>query len=575
MGSSNNTGGSRTAAPRGSDDLFAPPYKQAKTKRRRKAEERSYSQLSMVRKIINDGYNREHPRHKGSAPDGVCHCGEPLFTGNNGIYVNDQGEYYHEHMRCNSWACPVCAPRKNVLRQAEIQEAILAAHRAGDKLLFLTFTIPHWADDTCLYTRRTIQDAYTKMGRRRRLTRILQEHGYAGQIRCWDFTYGSNGWHPHIHAIYFFETEEDPLQLSIRISKEVEQAWAEQVETTSGRKISRRHGFLCEPIVLDIPQTATLSETHGANDPETPRQAAGEPICAPISDNPEYVLDNGETADTEREAADRLAWYFAKKISVYATEVDKGGRQSKSPFEFIVPATHPRYEEYSRIFYDYYKGQKGIRRIRMSPGLRERYGIEKREHERPEQLLVATAQTHHIRFLSELENSRKFQGTMNIFGIRAALDWLDNRSRDALKQRIEAEDDTSSKYRLADLEANPNKWAVARQEENINALSAATLDDTGKRYDFDFREIATPEEHRDDSEKATTGSSGWRSTTMEKYHKELQRLDELNRAAPIYDRPISGVQWAFIGVRPPDPVLDGSCDRASPFDPVLADDFWF
>lgn len=394
---------------------------------------RAYDLQRIASSMIDEAYHRENPDALGVAPDSVCHCGDPLFIGHAGVYRNEDGNYHFDRVQCRSWACPVCAPKRDVLRRTEIMEALVAASEAGHKALFLTFTMPHWSRDTCKKTRQSMQEAYTKMQRRSRFRRVLGEHGFVHQIRCWDFTYGDNGWHPHIHAIYLFDTDEDSEELSIRLAKVIEEQWGEQVRTTAGRTVSRKHGFVCEPIAMDL------------RDPD--------------------------------ETARAVAYYTVKRISAYSTDPEKNGEKGRSPFSFLVPKTAPDYERSARTFLDYYRGQKGIRRVRMSPGLRGDYGIDVARHEPPKQTRIADILPHHVRFLSNVRNFQEFSERGRSFGDREALSWLDEKAGEQLAESLSLDDDPRR-------DANGDGVSLSIIDERLVELSGRSLLPRDEVIDF-------------------------------------------------------------------------------------------
>lgn len=513
-------------------ELFATTEQQTREERRTRREDATYEAAKIAKKIVDEGYHREHPRHEGRAPDGLCHCGEPLYMGTNAIYKNERGEFYFDHMSCRSWACPTCAPKRDYLRQKEIEQALLAAHDAGHKMVFLTFTMPHWSRDTCIKTRRAIQDAYNKMSRRSRLRRVLGELGYAHQVKCWDFTYGDNGWHPHIHAIWFFDTDADVFDLSVAVQEIVMEQWAAQVLTTCGRKVSRRHGFLCEPVYMD---------------------------------------DGESTAST-------LAAYTAKRISAYSTDPDKSGSESKTPFDFLVPETHPLYAKYSRIYYDYYKGQKGIRRIRMSPNFREDYGIEGAAYTPPVQNKIAEAQRHHILFLSDIHNFRRFSELARSVGDNIALDWLDEKASEMLREELSRATDAAARFNLSDLQEHPERWAMLRREYVLDFLAGEDDEARGMTPAERARRLAIDEYNRIETMyrelERRRALDAEVSARRPAYLARVDALEVYNLMLPDDAPPMSGVGLALMSAdRGRGGMLAPRRDIAGLLDEP--DDFWF
>jgi hypothetical protein len=109
--------------------------------------------------------------------------------------------YYAGLMACGSvWNCPVCAPKIQAIRSAEVRAAIEAWD--GDVVL-LTQTVPHSFRDEL----EPLLGAFTESLRHfkgARGYRTAQKRlGIAGSIRGLEVTDGANGWHPHAHTILF------------------------------------------------------------------------------------------------------------------------------------------------------------------------------------------------------------------------------------------------------------------------------------------------------------------------------------------------------------------------------------
>jgi hypothetical protein len=105
------------------------------------------------------------------------------------------------------WECPVCASKIAQRRRNEASLALDQFRADGGKLLFNTFTFSHSNLDD-LPGLLTKQDkARVMMCRDWGYRQITESHGVIGKIRALEVTYGANGWHPHIHEIWFLRTE--------------------------------------------------------------------------------------------------------------------------------------------------------------------------------------------------------------------------------------------------------------------------------------------------------------------------------------------------------------------------------
>jgi hypothetical protein len=112
--------------------------------------------------------------------------------------------YYQGLMTCGSvWLCPVCAFKISESRRREIEESIQTWEARGGKVLMVTWTVPH-------YDFQPLSQVLTGFGK----ARILMMHrkpfkglklriGLAGTIRALEVTFTENGWHVHVHELFF------------------------------------------------------------------------------------------------------------------------------------------------------------------------------------------------------------------------------------------------------------------------------------------------------------------------------------------------------------------------------------
>lgn len=351
----------------------------------------TYKKAMRAKAVIKAGLERDNPRRTTPPTDSILSCGNHTYHETNMLFLNERGRVYHDHAVCKSWACPICGPKRAYLRALEIEQAILAAHRMGHKMVFLTFTMAHRKRDACIDTRKGIQDCYSQMMNRRALRKVLDRFGYVHQCRSWDFTWGSNGWHPHIHAIWFFNSDETAMDISVALNRVIADLWSDLVQKRTNRRASKKHGYDCEPVDM------------------------GEPYAGACE---------GDDAD---DRAARLARYEAKSMSNYAASADKNAGQM-TPYDLLVRQDDEHYAEYARAYYDFYKGQKGVKRIRFSQGFREYFGIQEAQFEPPRQIPIAQLQTYQVAFLANEAHEIEFERIIERQGVKCALDWLERES---------------------------------------------------------------------------------------------------------------------------------------------------
>lgn len=136
---------------------------------------------------------------------------------------------FHKVAVCGSvWTCPICSRRINLGRQREIAAAydlfvgakaqLRPGVRNGDAML-VTLTLRHGVGDdleTLLdglkLADRTAQKSYgykRLVGYKRTVNKVRvsvpSEVAYVGRISATELTHGKNGWHPHLHQLWFFD----------------------------------------------------------------------------------------------------------------------------------------------------------------------------------------------------------------------------------------------------------------------------------------------------------------------------------------------------------------------------------
>jgi hypothetical protein len=128
--------------------------------------------------------------------------------------------FYGGLATCGSvWACPICAAKVQERRREEIAQAVDFAYATevekvvdGEKVLvpkvvyapaMVTFTFPHMRVDSLRALILKQRRAFELLRAGNSMTLFAKRFGYQGLIRSLEVTYGSNGWHPHTHELWF------------------------------------------------------------------------------------------------------------------------------------------------------------------------------------------------------------------------------------------------------------------------------------------------------------------------------------------------------------------------------------
>lgn len=138
----------------------------------------------------------------------VADCLRKLVPGRRAVEIWHSLRWQRAHYKalhvCSSvWVCPVCASKISERRRAELASGI-EAH--GELLpVLVTFTVQHSREDTLGVLLGDLLASYRDLKRHRPWASFVVLTGLIGSVRSLEFTYGSNGWHPHLHSLYFFD----------------------------------------------------------------------------------------------------------------------------------------------------------------------------------------------------------------------------------------------------------------------------------------------------------------------------------------------------------------------------------
>lgn len=115
---------------------------------------------------------------------------------------------------CGSvWACPVCTAKVQERRRVEIQKGMEWAYRNGMKAVMITLTFPHLVSDDLGDLLDKFAVALKMLREGRTWKRFKERYGYDSLIRSLEVTVGQNGWHPHVHELWFVQPGADAAQM--------------------------------------------------------------------------------------------------------------------------------------------------------------------------------------------------------------------------------------------------------------------------------------------------------------------------------------------------------------------------
>lgn len=191
---------------------------------------------ALVRRFWLQAQARELMRRYGQADDQrVCKCLRariPIQATVDLLYSSVRASAHFKGLQvCASvWACPCCAAKISERRRVELGAGLANWRAAGGYALLTTFTLSHDRDHSLTSVLAMLQRAreLTTTGRDGRVLRA--RFPYAGSVRSLEVTFGRNGWHPHLHVLYFFRK---PINVA-EFTDHLKSRWSAHVANLGG-----------------------------------------------------------------------------------------------------------------------------------------------------------------------------------------------------------------------------------------------------------------------------------------------------------------------------------------------------
>lgn len=128
---------------------------------------------------------------------------------------NEGQARYQGVILCHSlWMCPVCSDRIARKRAANLADLLARWAHANGGLCFQTLTIPHSIENNLKETVSAVTRGFRGVLSGRAWHQVEADFGIAGHVRVLEVTVGPNGWHPHVHILFFTKKSLTSRQLS-------------------------------------------------------------------------------------------------------------------------------------------------------------------------------------------------------------------------------------------------------------------------------------------------------------------------------------------------------------------------
>jgi len=141
----------------------------------------------------------------------------------------DSNPRFRNLICCDSPQCPFCSVARSEQDRHELSVALAEAKRLGYFPVLMTFTLSHHAGDSLDALRSGLRDTFDKTFSGRWYQDLQTRYEFAGKITASETTIGRNGWHPHLH-ILFFGTFDFDLKSLDALRSEVGQRWQDKLK---------------------------------------------------------------------------------------------------------------------------------------------------------------------------------------------------------------------------------------------------------------------------------------------------------------------------------------------------------
>lgn len=244
------------------------------------------------------------------------------------IKLADGRAFMANVVTCGSvWHCPVCAAKIAEGRAQDVEDVVTAHEKAGGSVYHAVFTIPHGKFDACADLKQAVSKSWQKLQQGRAWKEIKERAGFVGSIRALEVTHGGNGWHPHIHVLFFLSgNDAKAMRAGRAFGEEVFRRWAGIVERSGFGKCSKRA----------------------------------------------FRFDRAWTA---KEAGKYVSkWGSAEELT--KAHMKSAGSTQRSPWQILKDIEEYESPDDIRLFKEYCAAFKGARQLTYSRGLRELYAEE-------------------------------------------------------------------------------------------------------------------------------------------------------------------------------------------------------
>lgn len=144
-----------------------------------------------------------------------------------------KAHYRHLEICASVWMCPICSAKITERRRVELTEVL---GKIDLDIVMVTFTLQHDDADSLKDSLDALSDSFRSLKQGRKWVQFTKDFQLVGFIRALEVTHGANGWHPHLHVLFFFRRGVDRA----RLEKFLKSHWLAMLDRNSASASWRR-----------------------------------------------------------------------------------------------------------------------------------------------------------------------------------------------------------------------------------------------------------------------------------------------------------------------------------------------
>lgn len=221
----------------------------------------------------------------------------------------------------------------------ELATAQENATARGWQIFMLTFTVQHESAQALTELIGLLKDAYTDFRNGKQWDKLKARLKIEGTVQGKEITHGANGWHPHLHVLFFSSMPALPVDEAADFLKK---RWQRMVI---------KHGGYCtyeNGLKVSVSTDSALA------------------LYPDKDDLSEIVTDDTPSFTGKK------SWTIASELAKSSAKLGKDG--GRTPLQLVIAAMTGDTQA-GTLWWEYFDAMKGQRQLWWSQGLKEKLGI--------------------------------------------------------------------------------------------------------------------------------------------------------------------------------------------------------